>query len=830
MKIKHLLLGMLAMAAAVACKQDEPVEEPKLDVDKTAVALQATAGEATFAVTSNQNWVATADADWVSMDPASGAASEKAVTVKVTADDNTTTEARTATVTVKAGALTKTVAVTQAAGAGETPENPEKPELTASDWAIVGSFTGGWNPAEGISLYVLDENYFVLYGLELEEGAQWKFLQGGSWGGAEVGADRTSVEPNTIQAKGGTNIYVNTPGKYDIYLAADATKYYVMSEGKTPAEATEPSAAVKTYTVTGTIQNSNWDNMGAAGLMTKEGDYYVAKNVPFVTAKELYDGADQVEFKVCNTGSWDGAYGAPDAAPYQVNAEIPVQTENAQNIALAAATGTYDVYFDEANAKVWVMEAGFKPGEKEPVAPADIDIDGKQWQFTWQVMGGVPSLIDLGVTMPGVAILAVDGGAFDTALAGVYVPYIAAEYTIAKTNGTSGVVTLTAEGQSVEIPYSNATETTVHLASAAFLYEDIDCTLAASKIDIMMEEPEPEPEGPQAITVAEFLALEVSTTEYQLTGVIEGTYNTTYGNFYLNDGTGKVLVYGLTATPQTSNDKSFASLGLRDGDTLTLIGQRADYNGTAQVGGPAYYVSHVAAPYVDFATSSASVDAEVTTYSIEVKSNTAWTATASEGVTLDKTSGEGDATVVMTFAANTAADAVNHTVTFACEGATATFSLTQKAVPAAGEKVVFEESFAKSSGTMGWDGTNGNGTFTADNTGWTVENAYGAGGSAKFGTSSKKGKATTPALSLTGTATLTFKAGAWNNGSEATTLKLSMTGGTLSVTSVTLKKGEWTEYEVTITDATEGAKITFEASTASKNRFFLDDIKIVQAQ
>lgn len=32
MKIKHLLIGMLAMAAAVACKQDEPVETPKLDV------------------------------------------------------------------------------------------------------------------------------------------------------------------------------------------------------------------------------------------------------------------------------------------------------------------------------------------------------------------------------------------------------------------------------------------------------------------------------------------------------------------------------------------------------------------------------------------------------------------------------------------------------------------------------------------------------------------------------------------------------------------------------------------------------------------------------
>ena len=201
---------------------------------------------------------------------------------------------------------------------------------------------------------------------------------------------------------------------------------------------------------------------------------------------------------------------------------------------------------------------------------------------------------------------------------------------------------------------------------------------------VKAENPVEEPTGPQAITVAEFLALSVGTTEYELTGVIEGTYNTTYGNFYLNDGTGKVLVYGLTATPQTSNDKSFASLGLRDGDTLTLIGQRADYNGTAQVGGPAYYVSHIAAPYVDFAVGSATVDAEATTYSIEFESNVAWTATASAGVTVNPASGDGDGTVVMTFAANTSNDPIDHTVTFTATDLTKTFTLTQKGVPAEG--------------------------------------------------------------------------------------------------------------------------------------------------
>ena len=399
MKIKHLLIGMLAMAAAVACKQDEPVEEPSLEVNKTAVALAATAGEATFNVTANNAWSAEADADWVSLDPASGAGEEKAATVKVTADDNTA-EARTATVTVKSGNLTRTVKVTQAAAEaseepGDEPGTGDEPGLTLSDWAIVGSFTGegwGWDAAAGLSLYVLDENYFVYYGLELAEGAQWKFLQGGAWGGAEVGADRTSVEPNTIQAKGSTNIYVTTPGKYDIYLSADATKYYVMSEGKTPADATEPSAAEKTYTVTGTIKDSNWDNMGAAGLMAQEDGYYVAKNVPFVTAAELYGGADQIEFKICNTGSWDGAYGLTEDAAYPLNTEIAVTAGGEKNIAISAAPGTYDVYFDEANAKVWVMTPGYKPGDEIPGTedPEPENPEPEQPELevsTWNIVG-----------------------------------------------------------------------------------------------------------------------------------------------------------------------------------------------------------------------------------------------------------------------------------------------------------------------------------------------------------------------------------------------------------------------------------------------------------
>ena len=122
---------------------------------------------------------------------------------------------------------------------------------------------------------------------------------------------------------------------------------------------------------------------------------------------------------------------------------------------------------------------------QEGTAPVDVDIDGKQWTFAWQAMGGASCVIDLGVTEPGTAILAYDMGVLDPSYAGIYYPYMVATYTIAKTDGTSGVVTLSADGQSVEIPYSNATENTVHFESAALLEgENIDCTLATSLIEI----------------------------------------------------------------------------------------------------------------------------------------------------------------------------------------------------------------------------------------------------------------------------------------------------------------------------------------------------------
>lgn len=555
MKIKHLLIGMLAVAAAVACKQDEPVETPKLDVDKEAVAVAAVAGEASFNVTSNQSWVASADQDWVSITPASGDASEKAVAVKVTAEDNETTDARTATVTVKAGELTKTVKVTQAPGEGQEPGGDPLPN---SEWALVGSFNG-WDPTSTTYLCILDDQYFVYYGFELEATTEFKFLKGGSWSGTEIGGNGL-VEPNTIQPKGGSNIKVSEAGIYDIYLAADLEHFYIMSEGKTPEEATEPApvddqwgmmgcfvnnmwasdvpmtkegewivakgaefteltfkiransswadatnigvapgsergvvngkiavvtaeyakanlggdaADIKlngeagtydvyfsfenlevyvmeqgfkpgekdpqnpnpvevTYTVVGTIENQNWNNSAPEGLMVAEGDYLVAKNVPFLMASTMYGGPEQFEFKIVETGTWTG-YGRVEDVTNPVNAEVAVKL-GGDNIMVAGTEGAYDVYFDKANAKVWVMAPGYKPGETPEPEP-EYELDGKQWLLS---ASGMYVLVDLGLYEEDAMVIAIplmDGSGFGA--------YMYGTYEIEKASNTSGKIVFT---------------------------------------------------------------------------------------------------------------------------------------------------------------------------------------------------------------------------------------------------------------------------------------------------------------------------------------------------------------------------------------------------
>jgi hypothetical protein len=115
------------------------------------------------------------------------------------------------------------------------------------------------------------------------------------------------------------------------------------------------------------------------------------------------------------------------------------------------------------------------------------------------------------------------------------------------------------------------------------------------------------------VTVAEFLAAaESKEVFYRITGKVtkpteEGTKwdLETYGNLNLTDASGSVYVYGVS-TGVGGETKKFGTLGVKEGDTMTIIGYRTSYKGLNQVGG-GMYVSH------ETPSASGEVFAKVTT-------------------------------------------------------------------------------------------------------------------------------------------------------------------------------------------------------------------------
>ena len=114
---KHLLDNNINKNVYTAIKDlkfdaDLYNQQLPVNVKTKSVTFEATPeGPKTIELTAAENWTATCDAEWITLDPASGAAGD--ATVTVTAQNNTAAEARTATITFAAGDYTKDVAVTQ---------------------------------------------------------------------------------------------------------------------------------------------------------------------------------------------------------------------------------------------------------------------------------------------------------------------------------------------------------------------------------------------------------------------------------------------------------------------------------------------------------------------------------------------------------------------------------------------------------------------------------------------------------------------------------------------------------------------------------------------
>ena len=68
---------------------------------------------------------------------------------------------------------------------------------------------------------------------------------------------------------------------------------------------------------------------------------------------------------------------------------------------------------------------------------------------------------------------------------------------------------------------------------------------------------------------------------YRVKGTVTSIANTTYGNWYLDDGTGQIYIYG--TLDKNGGTKNFLSLGIEVGDVVTVEGPKTTYNGTVEL-------------------------------------------------------------------------------------------------------------------------------------------------------------------------------------------------------------------------------------------------------
>ena len=81
-------------------------------------------------------------------------------------------------------------------------------------------------------------------------------------------------------------------------------------------------------------------------------------------------------------------------------------------------------------------------------------------------------------------------------------------------------------------------------------------------------------------TCAEVIAGPESKT-YRVTGTVKSIVNTTYGNWYLEDETGEIYIYG--TLDSKGGTKNFLSWGMEVGDIVTVEGPKTLYNGTVEL-------------------------------------------------------------------------------------------------------------------------------------------------------------------------------------------------------------------------------------------------------
>ena len=503
--------------------------------------------------------------------------------------------------------------------------NPENPfEAVASEWGVVGDLTN-WGGSSDIVMYTTPtENLFVAEKVEIKSGAfkirankQWNDAK--NYGFEAAGKAYADKYYAVITGSGSQNMTPIEYGVYDVYFDLAQKRVALMTPGKAYAEAEDggdPVVVVEglkdhAWGLIGSFAGSDWAN---DVVMTVDGDWAVAKNVTIAKNNEFKFRADK---------AWALSYGSA----CDVVADKTYNTyNNGGNMKFIGETGAYDIYFSLVSAKFYMTVAGAEaPAEPEALATPVVEasVEGNVVTLTWEdVENAAQYSITVGTEMP----------VFVEDTTYVFTGEYETEYIF-------NVVAVPAD----EEKFAASEAATATATTEAEPAEEVVYT-----------------------TVAEFLAAAEDDTIYTLKGTITSVTETSYGNFYINDGTGEVLIYGL-CSPEGAQ-KYWAQSGAKVGDDIVIKTVRTSYNSAPQ-GKNAIFVELITPgtlAFWSFEATSASFTAAAAekTIAVAIYNATSEVEAVSDNAQFSAVYSTG----VLTISAkeNTTADAIEGNITVTC--------------------------------------------------------------------------------------------------------------------------------------------------------------------
>ena len=231
-----------------------------------------------------------------------------------------------------------------------------------SIYGLVGVLNG-WS-APDVKFTDKGTGEHVLLGQALGASEGFKIRANNEWNDAENygtlngGIVAIDSEITLVNGGGSKDMMVEAAGTYDLYFYPADLKLYVMTPGKTPADAGEP---VVPPTPTETVYSVAGDFNGWSDVdMTDNGDgFFVLKNQAIVAGNG---------FKFKKNHSWaDADCWGVDAATTVTIGEAIALIQPGANIPVPA-DGTYDIYFNPTTATAYVMNVGEVPGTPAPAA------------------------------------------------------------------------------------------------------------------------------------------------------------------------------------------------------------------------------------------------------------------------------------------------------------------------------------------------------------------------------------------------------------------------------------------------------------------------------